>query len=101
MSIHVKACTHNGKEEYHLRYPGMSKEAAQEIADRINGGALCKRQMPLTDKEKLDKIEAILFGIDKTENESEAGWWETSTGAHFGETKLNEIRAVFKMEQTS
>ena len=40
MSIHVCKCTHNGREEYHLRYPGMTEAEAQELADRINGGCL-------------------------------------------------------------
>ncbi len=40
MSIHVCKCEHNGRTEYHLRYPGMDKSAAQELADKINGGAL-------------------------------------------------------------
>jgi len=40
MSIHICKCTHNGREEYHLRYPGMTEAAAQELADRINGGWL-------------------------------------------------------------
>ena len=40
MSIHVCKCAHNGREEYHLRYPGMTEAAAQELADEINGGAL-------------------------------------------------------------
>lgn len=40
MSIHVCKCTHNGREEYHLRYPGMTEAAALELADEINGGAL-------------------------------------------------------------
>lgn len=42
MSIHVCKCTHNGREEFHLRYPGMSEAAAQELADKINGGGLRK-----------------------------------------------------------
>ena len=37
MSIHVCKCIHNGREEYHLRYPGMSERAAQELASTING----------------------------------------------------------------
>ena len=40
MSIHVCKCTHNGREEDHLRDPGMTEAAAQELADEINGGAL-------------------------------------------------------------
>ena len=40
MSIHVCQCTHNGKVEYHLRYPGMTREEAQSLADKINGGGL-------------------------------------------------------------
>jgi hypothetical protein len=37
MSIHVCKCTHNGKEEYHLRYPGMTEKEALELASAING----------------------------------------------------------------
>lgn len=33
----------------------------------------------------------VLQGIDKTETESEDGWWETSTGAEFGRKKLESI----------
>lgn len=44
MSIHVCKCTHNGREEWHLRYPGLSQEDAQRLADRINGGALSNVQ---------------------------------------------------------
>lgn len=40
MSIHVCKCIHNGREEYHLRYPGMSERAAQELADTINGSRI-------------------------------------------------------------
>lgn len=40
MSIHVCKCIHNGREEHHLRYPGMTEAAAQELADQINSGAL-------------------------------------------------------------
>jgi len=40
MSLHVVKSEYNGHQEYHLRYPGMTKEAAQRLADRINGGAL-------------------------------------------------------------
>ena len=46
MSIHVCKCTHNGREEYHLRYPGMTKAEAQELADRINGGWLRPPEKP-------------------------------------------------------
>jgi hypothetical protein len=44
MSIHVCKCVHNGREEFHLRYPGMSKEAAQNIADSINSGKLTQQE---------------------------------------------------------
>ena len=40
MSIHVVKCVHRGNVEYHLRYPGMTEEQAQAIADQINGGVL-------------------------------------------------------------
>lgn len=40
MSVHVCKCTHNGIDEWHIRYPGMSQEGAQQIADKINAGWL-------------------------------------------------------------
>ena len=40
MSVHVCNCTHNGEVEWHIRYPGMSEEAAQNLADRINSGSV-------------------------------------------------------------
>jgi len=40
---------------------------------------------------KENKIREILKGIDKTESESEDGWWETSEGAEFGRKKLEEL----------
>ena len=46
MSIHVCKCTHNGREEYHLRYPGMTEAEAQELADRINAGWLRPPEKP-------------------------------------------------------
>ena len=44
MSIHVCSCMHHGVGEWHLRYPGMSQEAAQGIADKINSGMLDGKQ---------------------------------------------------------
>lgn len=38
MSVHVCKCEHNGRTEYHLRYPGMTQSEAQNWADKINGG---------------------------------------------------------------
>lgn len=46
MSIHVCKCAHKGREEFHLRYPGMRQSEAQALADKINGGALYPQ--PLT-----------------------------------------------------
>lgn len=40
----------------------------------------------------LDKIRAILSGIDRTE--TEGGWWETSTGAAFGADVLQQIETL-------
>lgn len=46
MSIHVCKCEHNGRTEYHLRYPGMTQDEAQALADRINGGELVGAEHP-------------------------------------------------------
>jgi hypothetical protein len=42
------------------------------------------------------KLRYILQGIDKTESEHPAGWWETSAGASFGSEKLKEIQIIVK-----
>lgn len=47
----------------------------------------------------LEEVEKILEGIDRTEIDSTEeieGWWETSTGAEFGEAILVKIRKVFQ-----
>ena len=49
MSIHVCKCTHNGREEYHLRYPGMTEKEAIELASAIN-------RANLDDTKRLDWI---------------------------------------------
>ena len=36
-------------------------------------------------------IDSLLEGIDETETDSEKGWWETTSGAEFGEKKRIEI----------
>jgi hypothetical protein len=47
MSIHVCKCEHSGRTEYHLRYPGMTQDEAQALADRINGGELVGADHPV------------------------------------------------------
>lgn len=62
MSIHVCKCERNGQPEWHLRYPGMSEEAAQELADKINSGAL--RAQPPT-REALGLLQELEPHLDK------------------------------------
>ena len=41
-----------------------------------------------------DKLNEIIYGIDKTECDCDGGWWETSKGAEFGaevKLKLTEL----------
>lgn len=40
MSVHVCQCQYRGHAEWHLRYPGLSEQNAQLVADAINGGVL-------------------------------------------------------------
>ena len=48
----------------------------------------------------MDKLDEVLKGLDETETCSEAGWWETSSGAEFGAEKLAEVKALFaELEQ--
>jgi len=43
----------------------------------------------------LEGIEKILHGIELSEMENEAGWWETSAGVKFGKERIEIIRALF------
>jgi PIN domain nuclease of toxin-antitoxin system len=45
----------------------------------------------MTKDELINKIKAILKGIDEDECVSPDGWWETSESASFGKTKLAEV----------
>ena len=89
MSIHVCKCHHKfdreavGREEYHLRYPGMSKEEAQDIADRINAGCL----LPLSAKEPLD---GVLCGEEAQE---EPSTWQKMPKEPFNEA-LDILKSV-------
>lgn len=46
----------------------------------------------------IDEIKIILEGIDKTETESEKGWWSTSKGAEFGRKILMLIEKVIESQ---
>ena len=64
MSIHVCSCMHHGVGEWHLRYPGMSQEAAQGIADKINSGML--------DGKQADRIAALEAELARVTAERDA-----------------------------
>jgi hypothetical protein len=42
------------------------------------------------------KVLEILKGIDEQETDSPDGWWETSTGANFGEQKLQQVLKILE-----
>lgn len=44
----------------------------------------------------VERIIDILQGIDKTETEDDAGWWETSDGAAFGAGRLAAVLAILE-----
>ena len=44
-------------------------------------------------------IREILAGIDTTETESSEGWWETSDGAEFGRSKLDELVEFVRLRE--
>ena len=51
----------------------------------------------LTELER--EIPKILEGIDKDELEDSGGWWETSTGAEFGKSILDDILALIRSKK--
>lgn len=47
-------------------------------------------------KQALARLREITRGIDLYEGESDDGWWETTTGADFGERKLQELEQLIE-----
>jgi hypothetical protein len=39
----------------------------------------------------IDGVKRILEGISAEESSNENGWWQTSYGAEFGQSKLDEL----------
>jgi hypothetical protein len=91
-------------------YTGTSEES-ELVTKAINA---CKKalEQPVAEptvKEKnimnasliVEQIKSILNGIDKTETETENGWWETSCGAEFGSAKLKELLALVDKEKNN
>lgn len=54
MSIHVVSCLYKGRPEFHLRYPGLTDEQAQLLANKINAGVYLNRRTLQADAESLD-----------------------------------------------
>ena len=42
-----------------------------------------------------NRILALLDGITETDSDSYYGWWETSTGAEFGQSVVQKIKEEF------
>ena len=61
MSVHVCKC----KKEYHIRYPGMTEEAAQDIADKINAGALNSYEQSMMLCNKIELLEEDILCVHK------------------------------------
>jgi hypothetical protein len=72
--------------------------AGLKLPEECGGACLRAKEVPCGDglEGLLVEIERILYGIDKTELECSAGWWETSTGAEYGARKLEKIRNLLK-----
>lgn len=63
--MQVCKCHRTGYEdEYHIRYQGLTKEEAQEIASAINSGALAVwREMRRLDS--IDRMEAAAYHLER------------------------------------
>jgi len=90
MSIHVCSCMHHGVGEWHLRYPGMSQEAAQGIADKINSGMLDGKQA-----DRIAALEAELARVTAERDEWVAKWKEMRR--MFAEAKYPGMTNVVKV----
>lgn len=74
MSVHVCPCMHHGAVEWHLRYPGMSQEAAQGIADKINSGMLDSKQAKVVELPERDIGDDPGRGHSQSVRDYQEGW---------------------------
>lgn len=65
MSIHVCKCIRKEREEYHLRYPGMTESEAQELADKINAGGLSSARIDSARPINCDQVSWMLSAIGR------------------------------------
>jgi hypothetical protein len=74
----------------------LAHDYAGEGADSLSAAARALESAltaALADERQkvVSEVEDRLHGIDQTEAESDAGWWETSKGAKFGAGVLEAI----------
>ena len=48
----------------------------------------------MTKDEALTRLREIVNGIDSTQSDDDAGWWECSPGDDFGAGKLSELETL-------
>lgn len=75
MSVHVCHASYNGKDEYHIRYPGWTEKDAQRMADQINSGALYLREL------REGEVMAAYMEFDRTASKS---WTNAEYLVQFG-----------------
>lgn len=99
MSIHVCESVYRGNAEFHLRYPGMTEQEAQNLADSINGGCVPVRSSPpkfqrgdLVRKKSGSQWEGRVVGAYSTELTPEGYAVESST--HKGSVQIYPASAL-------
>jgi hypothetical protein len=78
MSVHVCRCVHNGREEFHIRYPGMTERQALNLADDINGGKFAAPPVP--ESEALGLLKQ-LRAWDMMDASADGPYWRTRIDA--------------------
>ena len=88
MSIHVCKCEHKGVTEWHLRYPGMTQNEAQDVADKINAGALWIFE-EISYEKHISIANALRDYIlkDLAENNPPVAWYDPEHGLPYGMTE--------------
>lgn len=89
MSVHVCECEHNGRTEYHLRYPGMTQAEAQNWADKINGGSPYDAPTPAQEVTQSEPIYQLQRGDGSWIDQDKASY---DYNAQYG---INTIRIVY------
>ena len=72
----------------------VTADAPEQTADGFTAVGVGPAVPAPTTQELLDKINDLLDGMARCEDDPQGGWWQTSDGSKFGRAKLRELKEL-------